>query len=87
MQPAGPLLSLYNAGGFDAVATDDARFIRQLRGLGVPDAVPAVLVVMLRQEGSISDDQAAQALSALQPHISAEEHAAAQLMLHMGDRP
>ena len=30
---------------------------------------------------------AVQALSALQPHISAEEHAAAQLMLHVGNRP
>lgn len=80
------VLSLYNAGDFDAVATDDARFIRHLRGLGVPYAVPAVLVVMLRQEGRIADDQAAQGLSALQPHISADEHAAAQLML-MGDRP
>ena len=81
------VLALYNAGGFDVVATDDARLIRHLRGLGVPCAVPAVLVVMLRQTGNISQDQAAQGLSALRPHISPEEHAAAKLMLHMEDRP
>ena len=72
---------------FDAVATDDARLIRHLRGLGVPHAVPAVLVVMLRQEGAMSDDEATQALSALKPHISADEYATAQLMLRPGDMP
>ena len=81
------VLSLYEAGGFDAVATDDARLIRHLRGLGVPYAVPAVLIVALRQQGSMSADEAAQALSALQPHVSADEYASAQLMLRSGDMP
>ena len=65
----------------DAVATDDTRFIRTLRGLGVAYAVPAVIIVQLREEGSFSTAEAIQALKALRPHISQEEHAAAQLML------
>ena len=80
-------LMLYRSGGFDAVATDDARFIRYLRGLSVPFAVPSVLLVMLRQAGALSATEAAGALSALRPHISGEEHAAAYLMLGQGDRP
>jgi rRNA-processing protein FCF1 len=79
-------LRLYQGGGFDAVATDDARFIRQLRGLGVPYAVPAVIIVRLRLDGTLSLDQAQQALAALQPHISPEQYAAAQLMLSGGLR-
>ena len=78
------VLRLYQAGGFDAVATDDARFIRILRGLGVPYAVPGVLVVKLRQAGALSTAEAGVGLAALRPHISPEEYAAAQLMLSGG---
>jgi hypothetical protein len=82
----GAVLRLYEAGGFDAIATDDARFIRRLRGLGVPYAVPAVIVVRLVLAGSLSAEEGTRSLAALRPHISAEEYAAAQLML-TGGRP
>jgi len=78
------VLSLFNHGGFDAVATDDARFIRRLRGLGVPYALPAVIIVLLRKEDSMTDLEARAALAALRPHISADEYAAAWLMLTGG---
>jgi hypothetical protein len=68
------VLLLFKGGGFDAVATDDARFIRRLRGLGVPYAVPAVIVVRLKLEGALTADQAMDALAALRQHISAEQH-------------
>jgi hypothetical protein len=78
------VLGLYQGGGFDAVATDDARFVRRLRGLGVPYALPAVIVVRLQLDGTLSADQARQALGALRPHISADQHAAGLLMLSGG---
>jgi hypothetical protein len=81
------VLRLYQGGGFEAVATDDARFIRQLRGLGIPFAVPAVIIVWLRLEDVLSPDEARQALTALRPHISSEQWAAAQLMLSGGLEP
>jgi rRNA-processing protein FCF1 len=81
------VLGLYQGGGFDAVATDDARFIRRLRALGVPYALPAVIVVRLRLDGTLNADQAGQALAALRQHISADQHAAALLMLSGGIRP
>lgn len=77
-------LRLYRGGGFDAVASDDARFIRQLRGLGVPYAVPAVIVVRLCRDGSMTADRAVEALRALRPHISPDQHAAAVLMISGG---
>jgi hypothetical protein len=77
-------LQLYKKGGFQAIATDDARFIRQLRGLGLPYAVPAVIVVELHRRGSISKTRATEALDALADFISADEYAAARLMLTGG---
>lgn len=77
-------LRLYQDGGFDAVASDDARFIRQLRGLGVPYAVPAVIIVRLCREGTLTSDLARKALAALRPHISSDQHAAALLMIPGG---
>jgi hypothetical protein len=79
-------LQLYQRGGFDAVASDDARFIRQLRGLGIPYAVPAVLVVRLLLDGTLSAVGARKALEALRPHISSDQYAAAQLMVSGGIR-
>jgi len=78
------VLRLYQDGSFDAVATDDTRFIRQLRGLGVPYAVPAVILIKLWQSDIIADDQALWCLASLRPHISADEHAVAHLILTGG---
>lgn len=78
------VLKLYRSGTYDAVATDDARFIRRLRGFGVPFAVPAVIVVKLCQAGVLTRGEAGRALGDLSPHISAEERAAAELMLTGG---
>lgn len=77
-------LLLYRGGGFDAVASDDARFIRQLRGLGVPYAVPAVIIARLCRDGFLTADRAVTALAALRPHISPDQHAAAVLMVSGG---
>ena len=81
------VLFLFKAGGFDAVATDDAHFLRTLRGLGIAYAVPAVIIVKLREEGTLLTTEAFQALEALRPHISPEEHAAARLLLSERSNP
>lgn len=77
-------LFLYQEGGFDVIASDDARFIRRLRGLCVPFAVPAVIAVLLCRDGVLTVHQAREALEALRPHVSADQYAAAQLMLAGG---
>ncbi len=81
------VLQLFEAGGFDAVATDDARFIRRLRVLGIPYAVPGVIVVRMVHAGHMTLDQAMHALGSLKGYISAEQQAAAQLMLTGGVQP
>jgi rRNA-processing protein FCF1 len=81
------VLSLFNSGGFNAVGTDDTRFIRHLRGLGIPYALPAVILVKLCQEKCMSNQEALDALAALRPYISDDEHAVAYLMLAGGKIP
>jgi rRNA-processing protein FCF1 len=77
-------LKLFRAGKFDAIATDDLRFIRRLRGLGVPFAVPAVIVVRLYRAGVLSRTEADSAIGALAPLISPDERAVAELLLDGG---
>jgi hypothetical protein len=55
--------------------------------LGIPYALPAVIVVRLRLDGTLNADQARQALAALRQHVSADQHAAALLMLSGGMSP
>jgi len=78
------VLRLYDQDGIHAVATDDERFIRHLRGLEIPCAVPAVIVVRLYLEGALNLDKAHESLEALRPHISVEEYAAVSLMIEGG---
>jgi rRNA-processing protein FCF1 len=77
-------LRLYQSGDFYAIATDDARFIRRLRGLGIPFAVPSVLIVRMHLDGRTTKQGALESLDALAPMISAEERSAAELMLTGG---
>ena len=77
-------LFLFREGGFDVIASDDARFIRRLRGLGVPFVVPAVVAVLLCRDGALTADQAREALESLRPHVSADQYATAQLLLPGG---
>ena len=74
-------LFLFREGGYDVIASDDARFIRRLRGFGVPFAVPAVITVLLCRDGVLTASQATEALEALRPHVSADQYATAQLLL------
>ena len=78
------VLHHFDAQQFDAIATDDTRFVRRLRVLGVPYAVPAVVVVELRRAGLLTAPEAEHALDDLRPYISPDEHAAASLMLTEG---
>lgn len=75
------VLSMFRSGAYDAIATDDARFIRELRSAGIPFAVPSVIVVKLQREGRLSTADAERALLDLRPFVSPDQHAAAWLML------
>ena len=50
----------------------------------MPFAVPAVIAVLLCRDGALTVAQAREALEALRPQVSANQYAAAQLLLAGG---
>jgi len=78
------VLAMFRRDGYTAVASDDARFIRRLRVLSVPFAVPAVIIVLLYRDGVLTNDAARAALEELRQHISPDQYATGVLMLTGG---
>jgi rRNA-processing protein FCF1 len=67
-------LAIFQRGGFDAVCSDDKRFIRRLRVLDVPYITPAVCVFLLLKQGKINLPDALEKLELLRPFISSDEY-------------
>ncbi len=80
------VLELFRLGGFDAVATDDRRFLRHLKILGVPFAVPAVLIVALQRQGTLGPAEATAALDSIRPYVSEEQYSVALLAMEQKER-
>jgi len=74
-------LTLYQKGGFDAIGSDDKRFIRQLRLFNVPYVTPAVFLALMVKQGSVPVAEALKRLDALSAYISEDEYSAAKLFL------
>lgn len=71
------VLNLYRSGGFNAIASDDHRFLKHLKGLGVPFAVPAALIVLIMKLQNLGRQEAQDRLLSLKPYISDEQYAVA----------
>jgi hypothetical protein len=67
-------LAIFQSGGFDAVCSDDKRFIRLLRALGIPHITPAVCVFLLLKQGKINLADAVEKLELLRPFIRSDEY-------------
>lgn len=65
---------LFKQGGYDAIASDDIRFVRLLEGLRIPYLTPAALIVFLVRRKRISISEGRRCLEELRPFISSEEY-------------
>jgi len=74
-------LALYQAGRFDAIGSDDKRFIRQLRLFSVPYVTPAVFLALMVKQGTLPVAEALKKLDALSAYISDDEYSTAKLYL------
>ena len=74
------LATVYQAGTFDCVGTDDRRLINRLTTLGIPCAVPGLLLYELARHGHVSQQEAERLLQRLQPSISSAEY---QIVRHL----
>lgn len=75
------IFTLFQIGGFDAIGSDDKRFIRRLRLLDIPYVTPAVFVAILLKNGKLNVKDALKRLESLSPFISDEEHQAVCLII------
>lgn len=75
------VLSAYRRGDYNGICSDDRRFVRRLRALGVPYLTPAVLVLLLARKGRLTCTDARVRLDALRSFISSDEYTLARLKL------
>ena len=75
------VLVVYRTGAYAGVASDDKRFIRKLRILGVPYITPAVFILLLATKAHVSVAEALEKLEQLGPMISNDELAVVRLKL------
>lgn len=75
------VIETFQAGRYDAVATDDRKFIRSLKAANLPFVPPAVILYSLKQRGLINQETALKGLDDLAPFISEEEYSTVRLLL------
>lgn len=75
------VLAIYQKGGFDAVGSDDKRFIRHLKLFNVPYITPAVIIALMVKQGSLTIAAALKKLEALSAYISDDEYSTVKLFL------
>jgi hypothetical protein len=75
------VLSLYQSGGYDAIAGDDRRFLNKLEAANIPYLTPTACLVYLHVNKKIRKSELMEMLDALKPLVSREEYAVAKLYM------
>lgn len=75
------LIETYKKGGYDAIATDDTRFIRHLRSMEIPFILPGLLPYFLVQKGVIDRPEALQWIEKLSSFISDDEYSTVKILM------
>lgn len=75
------VLAAFRRGKFDAVCSDDKRFIKRLRLFEIPYITPGVFIAILLKNGKLTVREARKRLELLSPYVSEEEYSAVNLVL------
>jgi hypothetical protein len=75
------VFTIFQSGRYDAICSDDRKFIKRLRLFHVPYLTPAVLIAALVKNGKLTLKDAFEKLEALAPMVSEEEYATVRLFL------
>ncbi len=68
------VFNVFQSGQYDAICSDDKRFIKRLRLFEVPYLTPAVLIAVIFRQGNIPLKDALEKLESLAPMISDDEY-------------
>lgn len=74
-------VALFQNGCYDAIGSDDKRFVRQLRFFNIPYITPAVFIAIMLKQGDIDHVYAKERLHALSEFISESEYFAVKLFI------
>ena len=75
------ILTIYHQDPIDAVCSDDRRFIKRLRLLGIPYITPSVFIALLLRNGQLTVKEAHERLEALSPFVSDSEYHTMKMIL------
>lgn len=75
------VVSLFLDGGYDAIASDDRRFLRKLGSADIPFLTPTACLVYAYEQGKTGKDDTLRILENLKSLISGEEYAVAKIYL------
>jgi rRNA-processing protein FCF1 len=75
------LIGLFKNENYHAVATDDAKLVRQLRVKGIPFILPGLIIYQLMRNHVIKEEQALSELKQLSEFISEDEFSTIRLLM------
>jgi hypothetical protein len=75
------VVSLFSQGNYDAIASDDKRFLKKLASANIPCLTPAACLIYIYKSKKIKKAEAVAMLKALKPFISRDEHAVVKMYL------
>jgi len=75
------VISLYLGGNYDAIASDDQRFLKRLEAANIPYLTATACLVYLYKNKKVERSAAVGMLESLKPFISRDEYAVAKLYM------
>lgn len=76
--------SLFQKGGFRAIASDDQKFTRKMEEMGIPCVTPTALIIYTWRKGVIDKERALELLENVESMVSKEEYALSKLEIERG---
>lgn len=74
-------ITLYLEGGYDAIASDDRRFLKKLETANIPYLTPSACVIFLYKNGAVVKSEALNMIEELRLLISREEYMIARFVM------
>lgn len=75
------IFTVFQQGEYNAICSDDKRFIKRLRLFNIPYITPAVFIVILLRDGKLTIKEGLERLDSLSPFVSDEEYSAVKAIL------
>lgn len=79
--------SLFQTGGFTAIASDDQKFIRKMEEMEISCVTPTALIIYAWRKGAISKERALELLESIKSMVSDEEYILSKLEIEKGGEP